>query len=576
MKKILFKSFLLAVALMLLKPPKANAQICPISLFNNNTTVALANMTLYNTWVPGTYTVSFIHDATYGCTEVFTTDMFVGKSNDLMGILGRTPSGGMGIYFDLGPYLNPDPMNCSGLPGNAIEPNGLHHGGVSINIQQGGPAGPVIFSIDYTENSVDQCFYPPLAVVWGSFNTTGLTGPKRIVLDWQTLTESDVDHFSIEKSYDGYSWHKVGHVGAVGNSTMPQNYSFTDYNVADYNYYRVVAVDWDCSRDVSLIRLARCTDGPTNPNGNSCPASFPAPGGLPVDCPAPPTLPYISGTATICGNVAKLYRLNNVYGNATVTWSMSPSYLATLSPVSKMVQVMPTGNAGNGTLTATVVKNGVTSYYNYIITFGQGATPLFGWCNTTGSSGCNNYTNFTATVNMLPGTVWSDYHWYQDGYYYLGSGTQHEWQNIWPGQVINFEVYYFGPCGTSMWSGSSQACDMEAKPVAVKPRERFSISPNPARSNISIERIPPCEDPGPWEPQYDSKAAPKKPLTATISETAIIKIFDAQGRLRKTTSMSGASKRLTVNASDLPAGLYFVNVIEPGKEPVTLKVLLEK
>jgi hypothetical protein len=286
-------------------------------------------------------------------------------------------------------------------------------------------------------------------------------------------------------------------------------------------------------------------------------------------------MPYISGTNTICGNVSKLYRLNLVYGNATTTWSISPSYLATLSSASKMVRVTPTGNTGVGTLTATVVKNGVTSYYNYNITFGQGATPLYGWCYTSGSGNCNNYMNFTASVNMLPGTSWSDYHWYQNGYYYLGSGAQHEWQNIWPGQVINFEVYYYGPCGTSMWSGSSQACDMESKPVAVKSKERFSISPNPARSNISIDRIPPCEDPGPWEPQQDWKAAPKKPLVA-VSETAIIKIFDAQGRLRKTTSMSGASKRLTVNGSDLPAGLYFVTVIEPGKETVTLKVLLEK
>lgn len=561
MKKILLKSFLLTIAFVLLKPSKADAQFCPMGIYNNTTTIGLISQNVYNTFAPGTYNVTMLYSGLMDpACWVVNQPLTINKSQDIMNVLTGTPGGGWGIYFDVSPVTSAN--NCGGLPAD----NGLQNGSLSIEIRT--LSGTLVVMLNVTDNVIDECGYVVVPVVFGPFSATLLTFPNRVKLDWTTYTEQDVDHFSVEKSIDGITWYKIAHVAAVGNSNSQNNYTWTDNNPASNNYYRIIAVDIDCSRMNTLIRRVVCS---------SCPATFTPPGITP-DCTPPNTSPYISGPSSICDNTAKLYRLHNVKGDAQVTWSFSPSYLATITAASRMVGVVPTGYSGVGTLTATVVKNGVTSSYSVQITFG--VPEFWGWCQSTSPGACNGATNFTATVHMLTGTSAGQYKWYQNGTY-LGIGSQRTWYNVLPGQVINFQVRYNGPCGQSVWAGSTLGCSPPAKGVVQeavpKASPRYEIAPNPAKSAISIQRLPPCPPP-PAEPIIQSMDTwkAKAPVAAPISETAIIKIFDTQGNLRKTTKMNNASTRLTLNASDLPAGLYFVHVIEPGKETVTLKVLLEK
>lgn len=94
----------------------------------------------------------------------------------------------------------------------------------------------------------------PLPIELGSFtatkrNSTGL-------LEWVTLQESNTDRFIIEKSYDGSVYQSIGEVKAAGNSTITQNYRFTDVQLMNgINYYRLKIVDINGAISYSPIRL---------------------------------------------------------------------------------------------------------------------------------------------------------------------------------------------------------------------------------------------------------------------------------------------------------------------------------
>lgn len=70
-----------------------------------------------------------------------------------------------------------------------------------------------------------------------------------VLLHWQTATEINTDHYTIERSSDGTNFTGIGHVAAAGNSTVTQSYRFNDYNAAQLNAgalcYRLKMADKD-------------------------------------------------------------------------------------------------------------------------------------------------------------------------------------------------------------------------------------------------------------------------------------------------------------------------------------------
>jgi len=69
---------------------------------------------------------------------------------------------------------------------------------------------------------------------------------NRVNLKWSTATESNADHYNIERSVDGRSFNKIGTLAAKGSGSA---YSFTDEGVAQKGiyFYRLLAVDKDGS-----------------------------------------------------------------------------------------------------------------------------------------------------------------------------------------------------------------------------------------------------------------------------------------------------------------------------------------
>ncbi|MBK8698297.1 MAG: hypothetical protein IPN29_01585 [Saprospiraceae bacterium] len=64
-----------------------------------------------------------------------------------------------------------------------------------------------------------------LPAVWGNFNALAKNN-NRVTLNWSTLQENNVSHYTIEYSVNGRDYTGIGTVAAAGNSSDVSNYSF--------------------------------------------------------------------------------------------------------------------------------------------------------------------------------------------------------------------------------------------------------------------------------------------------------------------------------------------------------------
>jgi trimeric autotransporter adhesin len=80
------------------------------------------------------------------------------------------------------------------------------------------------------------------------------------VLEWSTSSEQNSKAFDIEKSSDGINFYSIGTVPAARNSNSKRDYSFTDNQVNELNYYRLKMTDMDSRFLTSQVVLIR------NPN----------------------------------------------------------------------------------------------------------------------------------------------------------------------------------------------------------------------------------------------------------------------------------------------------------------------
>lgn len=82
------------------------------------------------------------------------------------------------------------------------------------------------------------------------------------LISWKTLSEINVSHFEIEKSYDGVNFFQLELVSAYGTSSSIQNYAISDNNNETSSvYYRLTAIDFDGTKSaINIIRGSECED----------------------------------------------------------------------------------------------------------------------------------------------------------------------------------------------------------------------------------------------------------------------------------------------------------------------------
>ncbi len=82
----------------------------------------------------------------------------------------------------------------------------------------------------------------PLRVEFLSFDA--YVNGSKVMLKWVTGSETNSDHFSVQRSADGYSFTEIGTEAAAGNSYVVLRYSSEDLNpLKGRSFYRIVEYD---------------------------------------------------------------------------------------------------------------------------------------------------------------------------------------------------------------------------------------------------------------------------------------------------------------------------------------------
>jgi hypothetical protein len=97
-----------------------------------------------------------------------------------------------------------------------------------------------------------------LPVEWLSFTVKSSEGKN--TLNWSTASETESDHFEIERGREKNDFQKIGSMIAAGNSTSIHSYSFTDETAEEISYYRIKEVDRNGNYFYSEIIAAKFSD----------------------------------------------------------------------------------------------------------------------------------------------------------------------------------------------------------------------------------------------------------------------------------------------------------------------------
>ncbi|MEQ1796906.1 MAG: T9SS type A sorting domain-containing protein [Lacibacter sp.] len=101
------------------------------------------------------------------------------------------------------------------------------------------------------------------------FNVTASRVNDEVLVKWQTLSETNNSMFAVQKSSNGTDWKEIAFVAGAGNSTMKNDYKFTDKNPGTKNFYRIQQVDYDGHYDYSntvALYMSSITKAATFPN----------------------------------------------------------------------------------------------------------------------------------------------------------------------------------------------------------------------------------------------------------------------------------------------------------------------
>ncbi len=91
----------------------------------------------------------------------------------------------------------------------------------------------------------------------GLSNFTASLQASSVLLNWQTASEINTDHFCVERSVDGVHFNNIGNVKATGTSSTIHDYTLYDYNALHLGsstlYYRLKTTDKDGKYTYSSI-----------------------------------------------------------------------------------------------------------------------------------------------------------------------------------------------------------------------------------------------------------------------------------------------------------------------------------
>ncbi len=127
---------------------------------------------------------------------------------------------------------------------------------INVNDNQAFDVGEFLdFSLVFTENSGIDCnSASPLPIELTNFKVERIN--HQVALTWETASETNNRHFSIQRAEDGFSFFNIGQVQGAGTTFEKQNYAFIDEHASiKPAYYRLKQIDFDGKTTYSQIRF---------------------------------------------------------------------------------------------------------------------------------------------------------------------------------------------------------------------------------------------------------------------------------------------------------------------------------
>jgi hypothetical protein len=142
-------------------------------------------------------------------------------------------------------------LNAMGTSGRIHEYSGALEIGYA---QRNGLTSFSQFAIGRTNDPI------PLPVELLTFNAQCVDA--HVKLTWITASETNSDHFVVERSADGEEWDAVANIKGAGNSNQPISYAYTDEQGAEGTmYYRLKQVDYNGAYEYYGPVTEQCNSG---------------------------------------------------------------------------------------------------------------------------------------------------------------------------------------------------------------------------------------------------------------------------------------------------------------------------
>jgi subtilisin family serine protease len=264
----------------------------------------------------------------------------------------------------------------------------------------------------------------------------------------------------------------------------------------------------------------------------------------------------IEGNNIICNTA--VYSVPNLPSNCSVSWNVTPTGTVNLSQSNNIATLSRISDALI-TLNATISTTGesYTPTISKTIRVGAPPTPasIIGFC--CNGMGFKSETAYVFSVNVFGAT---QFNWIVSGGVILyGQGTNSitVLTSQAPPSGISFDVSVRAgnDCG---WGGYLQRSGFVAPFIGTS---MFLVYPNPTSSEVTVS-------------VSDLKLNSEIYNAAESISVNYIKIIDSFGNIKKFIKTASDQKAVTINISDLPKGIYMIN-INYGLKEESHKLLIE-
>ncbi len=267
-----------------------------------------------------------------------------------------------------------------------------------------------------------------------------------------------------------------------------------------------------------------------------------------------------------CNNSTQIFTLSNPSGGTAQTWSVSNGLQIVGSNTGTFVTVRVTGN-GNQWIQASIT-NMCNTQTNVSKTVSVGIPQLTVSTYDDRTPQPSNYTYHTATAVQVPGTVPSNYRWFQEvngvPTTQIATGLQLNRWPIPPCTTKYYQLQVTTACGTALYRGYAYnyyGCG-----------SMYTVYPNPATERLIVE--------------MDSSSINPE----NISEQAALSLIQNQPQNNendieyvlhnwfgiKVLSIKSKALRTEIDISRLPEGIYHLSIINGVEKIHTQHIVISK